>query len=99
MKVEFDPTDLEPLVRQVAAAVVQELRPVADPLKVDGKLALRPKDAAVAIGISERMLFELTKNGQVPHRRIGRAVVYPVDLLREWMNRTDQGDGCLTGEP
>ncbi len=98
MKVEFDPTDLEPLVRQVAAAVIDELRPGNDPLKVDGKLALRPRDAAVAIGISERMLFDLTKNGEIPHRRIGRAVVYPVDLLREWMNQTDHGDGCLTSE-
>jgi len=49
------------------------------------KLALRPREAAGALGISPRLLWTLTKNGDIPHTKIGRAVVYPVDRLREWL--------------
>ena len=50
-------------------------------------LALRPRQAAAMLGISERHLFELTKNKIIPAVRLGRAVVYPVDLLREWLHQ------------
>lgn len=48
-------------------------------------LALRPKEAAKALGIGERLLWSLTNRGEVPHVRLGRAVVYPVDLLRKFL--------------
>jgi predicted DNA-binding transcriptional regulator AlpA len=50
------------------------------------RLALRPKDAALALGISERLLWQLTKDDRIPHIRIGRAVVYPVSKLQDWLN-------------
>ncbi len=46
------------------------------------RLGLRAKDAAIALGISERTLWTLTNTGEIPHRRIGRAIVYPVEGLR-----------------
>jgi excisionase family DNA binding protein len=40
-------------------------------------------DAARVIGVSERTLFTLTKSGQIPAVRIGRAVRYdPTDIQR-----------------
>lgn len=48
-------------------------------------LALRPKDAAKALCIGQRKLWELTKAGAIPHTRIGRCIVYPVDALRAWL--------------
>lgn|GEM_PF-1007872 len=48
-------------------------------------MALRPREAAAAIGVSERTLFTWTKNGDVPHIRIGKTVRYPVDEIRRWM--------------
>ncbi len=48
-------------------------------------LALRAKDAAKALGISERLLWTWTNCGRVPHLRIGTAVVYPVEQLRAWL--------------
>ncbi|NNF44242.1 MAG: helix-turn-helix domain-containing protein [Phycisphaerales bacterium] len=48
-------------------------------------LSLRPKDAARALGIGERLLWSKTNAGEIPCVRIGRAVVYPVDLLRDWL--------------
>lgn len=48
-------------------------------------LALRPRDAAVALGIGERLLWSKTNAGEIPHVRIGRAVLYPVESLRQWL--------------
>jgi len=56
------------------------------------RLALRAKDAAVALGISERTLWTLTNTGEIPHGRIGRAIVYPVDRLREYLNGLGDGE-------
>jgi excisionase family DNA binding protein len=48
-------------------------------------LALSPRGAARALGISERLLWAKTKAGEIPHRRIGKRILYPVHLLREWL--------------
>jgi len=49
-------------------------------------LALRPKEAARALGIGERLLWEKTNQGLIPHLRIGSAVVYPVADLAHWLS-------------
>lgn len=49
------------------------------------RLALRPKDAARALGMGERLLWSKTKAGEIPHVRVGKVVLYPVDLLRDWL--------------
>ena len=54
-------------------------------------LALRAAEAAKALGISERLLWSKTNAGEVPCIRIGRAVVYPVDCLREWLVQEAEG--------
>jgi excisionase family DNA binding protein len=48
-------------------------------------LALRPKDAAKALSIGERLLWSKTNAGEIPHVRIGRTIVYPIEQLREWL--------------
>lgn len=52
-------------------------------------LSLRPKQAAAALGISQRTLQELTKRGEIPSVSIGtgkRAMrLYPVSELRAWL--------------
>jgi hypothetical protein len=52
-------------------------------------IALRPKEAANALGIGERKLWELTADSTsgIPHCRFGRCLVYPVDELRAWVAR------------
>ena len=51
------------------------------------RLALRPKEAARAIGIGERKLWEITadRKSGIPHVRLGKAIVYPVEDLRRWL--------------
>ena len=36
-------------------------------------------------GICERTLWTLTRDGDVPHFKLGKSTLYPVDALREWL--------------
>ena len=60
------------------------------------RLALRPREAARALGIGERKLWEITadKTSGIPHVRFGRAIVYPVHELERWLeDRAKKGGG------
>jgi len=48
-------------------------------------LALRPRDAAAALGVSERLLLEWRKNHGLPYVRLGETVLHPVEELRAWL--------------
>jgi excisionase family DNA binding protein len=54
-------------------------------------LALRPREAAKALGISVRTLWQMTKNGIIPSVTVGgnqrRIHLYPVSLLQDWLTR------------
>lgn len=61
---------------------------LSDPLP---KFALSVPEAAVALGISERMLRRLLeKDPGLPRVHIGRRVVIPSRALEEWINRQAQ---------
>ena len=48
-------------------------------------LALRSKEVAKRLNISDRKLWELVASGQIPHMRLGSVVLFPVDTLRAWL--------------
>ena len=50
-------------------------------------LALRPKEAARALGIGERKLWEITadRTSGIPHARFGKCIIYPVRELQDWL--------------
>ena len=54
-------------------------------------LALRPREAAKALGISPRLLWQLTHDGVIPCVRVGsgkrRTVLYPTADLQVWLTR------------
>jgi excisionase family DNA binding protein len=54
-------------------------------------LALRPREAAKALGISPRHLWQLTKDEHIPCVRVGsgrrKTVLYPVAELQAWLTR------------
>ena len=50
-----------------------------------GPLALAPRDAARALGVSERTLWTYTRLHGVPHVRLGRRILYPVRELADWL--------------
>ena len=66
--------------------------PGAAPTVPSTALALRPREAAKALGISERMLWSLTApRGTILAVRIGTCVLYPVTGLQAWLDRQAQG--------
>jgi excisionase family DNA binding protein len=56
--------------------------------KID-PLALRPRDAAAALGISPSTLDRLTRAGKIPHVKINRLVLYRVESLRKWLEERE----------
>lgn len=67
------------------------LKPAPDP--VAPVLAVRAPEACRILGIGRRLLWELTNRNEIPHLRLNRAVVYPVDSLRVWLaERAEVGE-------
>jgi predicted DNA-binding transcriptional regulator AlpA len=64
-----------------------EPRPSKYALRDVPVLALRPADAAKALGISERKLWEITadQTSGIPHVRFGKAIRYPTRELADWL--------------
>lgn len=65
----------------------------------DLPLALRPREAAKALGISPRLLWQLTHDGEIPCVRIGtgarKTVLYPVAMLASWLEKqVEPAQGC-----
>ena len=56
------------------------------------RLGLSPAEAAKSLGIGRRLLWELTNRKEIPHLRLGRRVVYPVDALQAWLAERVQED-------
>ncbi len=54
-------------------------------LHLADRLALRPKEAAEALGLLERKLRQILP--QLPHVRFGGAVLLPVEALRSWLEQ------------
>lgn len=58
------------------------------------ELALRPRQAAWALGISPRLLWQLTHDGVIPCVRIGvgkrRVVLYSVTALENWLRQQSE---------
>jgi excisionase family DNA binding protein len=50
-------------------------------------MLLTPREAAKALSICERTLYALTRRGELPVVRIGRAVRYDVADLRGYIDR------------
>ena len=51
------------------------------------RLTVSRREAAEMLGISERLLWTWTSTGEIPHVRIGARVLYPVEQLRDWLNK------------
>jgi excisionase family DNA binding protein len=65
---------------------------VSDP-KTEAPLALRPREAAKALGMSKGTLAKWTQQGIIPHVRRGKTILYPVDVLRRWLDEQAKTEG------
>ena len=59
--------------------------PEPTPTPAVPRLALRPKEAALALGLSPRKLWELTASKRIPCIRLDKAVLYSVAALETWL--------------
>jgi excisionase family DNA binding protein len=54
------------------------------------RLAIRVDEAARLLGLSRAMVYQMVARGELPHVRVGRAVIIPVKALEEWLeSRTE----------
>lgn len=56
-------------------------------------IAVRPVQAAEMIGVSERTLRELLRQGEIKHAKLDRAVLILVSDLRAFIERKTQHEG------
>lgn len=52
----------------------------------DDKPVLCVDEAADLLGVSRWLLLQETKRGHIPHKRIGRRLLYSRQKLLEWMD-------------
>jgi excisionase family DNA binding protein len=57
----------------------------------DDSMALSARDACRFLGISPSTLYRLTRDGRIPHARIGRRVLYPRMSLEQWLTDRTRG--------
>lgn len=57
-------------------------------------IAVRPQQAAEMIGVSERTLRELMRQGELPYAKLDRAVLIQVSELEAFIERRTQKGGA-----
>lgn len=59
------------------------------------KLCLTAVELSEMTGLSLSMVRKLTRCGEVPHIRIGRRILYPVEVINNWLteNTVYRGNG------
>ncbi len=61
------------------------------------RIALRPKEAAQALGVSARTVRDWMKNEGLPYARVGKAVLIPFDALKNWVQEKTSDDRKVEG--
>jgi excisionase family DNA binding protein len=57
---------------------------------VDDKPCLSTDEAAALLGVSKWLLLQETNRGHIPHKRLGRRLLYSRQRLLEWLG-AEQG--------
>ena len=50
-------------------------------------------EAAKRLGVSERTMRRLAREGRIPSRKVGRSWRFSADALREWLTGSDGSEG------
>ena len=53
------------------------------------RLTVNVAEAAEMLGVSARTVFQMTKAGKLPHKRLGSRIVYSIEALRRFVNEPD----------
>lgn len=80
---------IEEVVRQAGTALMREWltlpRARTTPKASSERMLLTSREAAAQLAVSERHLHRMTRNGNLPFVRVGNAVRYHVESLRQWI--------------
>lgn len=89
MKIEFDATELRPLIE----AVVREmLTQPSSSLAGDGsQMAFSEPQAASMLGVKPHVLRDLRLKGEIEASVVGRRIVYQKEHLLRFLNRSRWG--------
>ncbi|MBO8183639.1 MAG: helix-turn-helix domain-containing protein [Archaeoglobus sp.] len=49
------------------------------------RITLTAKEVAEMLGISKRFVYELCQRNELPHKRIGRKVLFSKSQIKEWL--------------
>lgn len=52
------------------------------------RITLRPQEAAVALGVSDRTLYGLLKAGDIPHSRVRRAILIRIADIEAYLKQS-----------
>ena len=52
---------------------------------MESRPAMSVPEAAALLGISPWLLLQQTRRGAIPHRRVGRRIVYSRQRLLDWL--------------
>jgi len=52
------------------------------------RITLRPQEAAVALGVSDRTLYGLLRSGDIPHSRVRRAILIRIADIEAYLNQS-----------
>jgi excisionase family DNA binding protein len=57
-----------------------------DTIDLNTRIALRPREAAEALGVSDRTLRTWMRDEELPYIQIDRGILIPIADLTEWIN-------------
>lgn len=80
----LEPDSPQPVLAHAAIVAVVDRRERRCKMTVE-KLSLRSREAAQALGISERTLWSLCQRNEIPHVKTGRVVLFPIASLKQWL--------------
>lgn len=49
------------------------------------------REAAALLGVATRTVYQLANSGAIPHVRLGRRTLIPVDAFNEWLVTQTRG--------
>ncbi len=53
--------------------------------QLNGRLTVTVKQLAEMMGLNESAIYQLTSQKRIPHVKIGRRVLFPVEVVRKWL--------------
>ena len=84
MRFEFDVETLRPVIQQIVAETVAQLK--AEHSKFNDRIAYTEPEAAALLGVQAHVLRDLRRMGEIVGFKIGKRIVYMradlVDLLQ-----------------